>query len=428
MSYDLEDKSRLWRIFGGVLLILLYISPTAVGIHLPIATYMLVCIGLVCLLGIGLLVGYITITLRDIAICLCLIAPFACIGIVQFFAIHETAGIKSLVKIALNLGAALAITKYFSWHFYTKILRCSMPLNIGVIILVLLLGTLTFDPMIRTDYDPGLAMEWKNFHLTILPGSELLVENKVRVGGIFGHANFFGIVSTMGLLGLYMGKERVGLASQFAWWFIFIISFLITESRAALLMALVFVVAYNMLQSWNSIQKVIKKIVIIGGIVGVSIAVTLMRFNENTGDITSGRAGIIDMVLNEVTNGLPLTQLLGVGLGNSILYLEQQYGFAIPVDNSYFKLLLEVGIIGTIMVLLSIGFLFWHYRHTTFVPKYVYWAFVLGLLAHSFFEADFMLVDIKSFGWILFLMYASQETMDDRYYRNCESSKSLQHI
>lgn len=425
MSYDLEDKSRLWRIFGGLIIILLYISPTAVGIHLPIATHTLICIGLVCLLGIGLLMGYITITLRDIAICLYLIAPFACIGIVQFFIIHETEGIKSLVKIAFNLGAALAITKYFSWDFYTKILRFSMPFNIGIIILVLLLGTLTFDPMIRTAYDPGLAMVWKNFHLTILPGSELLMENKVRVGGIFGHANFFGIVSTMGLLGLYMSKERVGVVSQFAWWVIFIISFLITESRAALLMALVFVVVYNMLQSWNSIQKIIKKISIVGGIVGIAIAVTLMRFNENTGDITSGRSGIIDMVLNEVTNGLPLTQLLGVGLGNSILYLEQQYGFVIPVDNSYFKLLLEVGLIGTGMVLLSIGFLFWRYRRTTFVPKYIYWAFALGLLAHSVFEADFMLVDSKSFGWILFLMYASQETTEDRYYENRETSRTL---
>lgn len=425
MSYDLEDKSRLWRIFGGLIVILLYISPTAVGIQLPIATHTLVCVGLVCLLGIGLLAEYITITLRDIAICLCLIAPFACIGIVQFFAIHETAGIKSLVKIALELGAALAVAKCFSWRLYTKALRWAIPINIALITVVILLGTISFDSTIRTAYDSGLFMDWKNFHFPIMWGS--LMEEKVRIGGIFGHANSFGVVSAMGMLGLYMSKKKTSGVSQVVWWILFLISFFLTESRASLLNLLVFVVANNVLQSWNSIKRVVKNIAIMAGVAGSLIGVAFMRFNENTGDITSGRAGIMDMVSHVITNGLPITQALGVGLGQGAIYLEQQYGFMIPVDNSYFSLWLELGIIGAIIVVLTIGFLFGRYRTTTIFPKHTYWAFFLGLLAHSFFEADFMMNRI-SFGWILFLIYVAQETMADRYYRNRESSKSLQHI
>lgn len=422
MSYDLEDKSRLWRIFGGLLVILLYLSPTAVGISLPITTHTLVCVGLVCILGIGVLVRRITITLRDIAMCLCLISPFICIGLIQFFVIHEPAGLKSLFKIALELGAALAVAKCFSWNLYTKALRWAIPINIALITVVILLGTISFDSTIRTDYDTGLFMAWKNFYFPVGWGS--LMDEKVRIGGVFGHANIFGVVSTMGMLGLYMNKEKASAVSQPIWWLLFIISFIFTESRASLLNLLVFVVVNNVLQSWNSIKRVVKNIVIMAGVAGSLIAVAFMRVNENTGDITSGRAGIMDMVSDAIMNGLPTTQALGVGLEQGAIYLGQQYGFMIPVDNSYFKLLLELGIIGTILVLLVIVFLFWRYRNTTIFPKHTYWAFALGLLAHSFFEADFMM-NWLSFGWILFLMYASQETTEDRYYENRETSRTL---
>ncbi len=256
MSYDLEDKSRLWQIFGGLIVILLYIVPTAVGIQLPIATHTLVCVGLVCMLGIGVLVGRLTITLRDIAICLCLISPFICIGLIQFFIIHETAGLKSLFKIALELGAALAVAKCFSWNLYTKALRWAIPINIALIIVVILLGTISFDFTIRTAYDSGLFMDWKNFHFPIMWSS--LMDEKVRIGGVFGHANTFGVVATMGMLGLYMNKDKASGVSQIIWWLIFIISFILTESRASLLSLLGFIVANNMLQPWSNIKRVVK--------------------------------------------------------------------------------------------------------------------------------------------------------------------------
>ncbi len=425
MSYDLEDKSRLWRIFGGLIVILFYLTSGTVGIFLPIAMHTLVCIGLVCLLGIGLLVGYITITLRDIAICLCLLAPFMCIGIIQFFVIHEAAGLKSLFKVVLNLGSALALAKFFSWNLYTKALRWSIPINIVLITIVILLGTISFDFTIRTAYDSGLFMDWKNFHFPIMWSS--LMDEKVRIGGIFGHANTFGVVATMGMLGLYMNKDKASGVSQIIWWLIFIISFIFTESRASLLSLLVFIVANNMLQSWSSIKRVVKNIAIMASVTVTIVIVAFMRVNENTGDITSGRAGIMDMVSDAIMNGLPITQALGVGLGQGALYLEQQYSFMIPVDNSYFKLLLELGIIGTVMVVLTIVFLFWRYRNTTIFSKHTYWAFVLSILAHSFFEADFMM-NILSIGWILFLMYASQDTMEGKNYSKHEPSRALHHI
>lgn len=425
MSYTLEDKSRIWRILGGLLVTLLYLSPTAVGISLPITTHTLVCVGLVCILGIGVLVGRITITLRDIAICLCLISPFICIGLIQFFVIHEPAGLKNLLKIMLNLGAALAVTKCFSWSLYTKSLRWSIPINIVLITIVILLGTISFDFTIRTAYDSGLFMDWKNFHFPIMWGS--LMEEKVRIGGIFGHANAFGVVSTMGMLGLYVSKKKATGVSQFAWWLLFLISFFLTESRAALLNLLVFVVANNVLQSWNSIKRVVKNIVLMGGVAVTIIGVAFMRGDGNTDDITSGRSGIMDMVSDAIMNGLPITQLIGVGLGQGSLYLNQQYGFMIPVDNSYFKLLLELGGVGAIMVVGTIGFLFWRYRNTTIFPKHTYWAFVLGIVAHSLFEADFM-IDFKSFIWLPFLLYATQDSVDDKYYNDHESSRDLHHI
>lgn len=422
MSYDLEDKSRLWQIFGGLIVILFYLTSTTVGVVFPIAMHTLVCAGLVCMLGIGILLGRITITLRDIDICLCLLSPFVCIGLIQFFVIHELAGLKSLLIVVLNLGAALAVSKCFSWSLYTKALRWSILINIVLIAIVISLGTISFDSTIRTAYDSGLFMDWKNFHFPIMWGS--LMDEKVRIGGVFGHANTFGVVATMGMLGLYMNKEKAGGVSQIFWWLIFIISFILTESRASLLSLLGFIVANNMLQPWSNIKRVVKNIVIMAGVAVTIIGVAFMRFNENTGDITSGRSGIMDMVSDVIMNGLPITQLIGVGLGQGSLYLSQQYGFMIPIDNSYFKLLLELGGVGTIMVVGTIGFLFWRYRNTTIFSKHTYWAFVLAIVAHSFFEADFM-INTLSFGWILFMMYASQETTEDSYYENRETSRTL---
>ncbi len=108
------------------------------------------------------------------------------------------------------------------------------------------------------------------------------------------------------------------------------------------------------------------------GVAVTIVGVAFMRFNENTGDITSGRSGIMDMVSDVIMNGLPITQLIGVGLGQGSLYLSQQYGFMIPIDNSYFKLLLELGGVGTIMVVGTIGFLFLRYRNTTIFSKHTY--------------------------------------------------------
>ena len=425
MSYTLEDKSRMWRIFGGLLVVLLFLSPKAVGIPLPIGMHTIICVGLVCMLGIGILLGCLTITLRDIAICLCLLIPFICIGIIQFFVIHEPAGLKSLLNVILNLGAALALTKCFSWNLYTKSLRWSIPINLALVMVVILLGTISFDSTIRTAYNSGLFMDWKNFHFPIMWGS--LMEEKVRIGGIFGHANAFGVVTTMGMLGLYVNKEKASSVSQIIWWFLFLVSFFLTESRAALLNLLVFIVANNVLQSWASIKRVIKNIAIMAGVAVTVVAVAFMRSDGNTDDITSGRAGIMDMVSDAITNGLPVTQFIGVGLGQGSLYLSQQYGFMMPVDNSYFKLLLELGGVGSIMVVGTIGFLFWRYRNTTIFPKHTYWAFVLGIVAHSLFEADFM-IDYLSFIWLPFLLYATQDSVDDKNYNNHESSRDLHHI
>lgn len=425
MSYTLEDKSRMWRILGGLLAILLYLSPKAVGISFPLATHTLACVGLVCMLGIGWFGGLITITLRDIIICLCLLSPFVCVGIIQFLVIHEIAGLKYIALVALNLVAALTLTKYFSWELYSKAFRWSIPFNIILISAVLLLGSISFDPTIHTIYDPGLFMDWKNFHFTLAPSS--LALEKVRTGGIFGHANIFGMVATIGMLGLYIGKERTSLMVRISWWVLFIFSFVITESRSSLLMLLVFMVANNILQSWNSIKKVVKNIVVVGGVFCILLTVAFMRFDEQTGDITSGRAGIMDIVSAEVLDGLPTTQAFGVGLGLGISYLEQQYGFMIPVDNSYFRLLIDAGLLGTLMFLFVVAFWFWRARKNILTPQYTYGAFVLGMVAHSLFESDFM-IDFKSFIWLPFLLYATQDTVDDKNYNNHESSRDLHHI
>ncbi len=35
------------------------------------------------------------------------------------------------------------------------------------------------------------------------------------------------------------------------------------------------------------------------------------------------------------------------------------------------------------------------------------------------------MINTLSFGWILFMMYASQETTEDSYYENRETSRTL---
>ncbi|WP_211221532.1 O-antigen ligase family protein [Selenomonas ruminantium] len=341
---------------------------------------------------------------------LLLMFPIISFGMIQCLLLKDSSILIRCIGAFANIITACCISKSIGFLKFSSILRKLTLINIIIVLTVVFCGTLEID-VSNMDKGEVFYLSWGIFKISVVPGSWSGIDI-VRSGGLFGHPNLFGLMSAIGIIGL--AYEKKDYRMKWLWWIVFVISFIISESRASILFVMTFYLFNNVLSNDSVTSKKIKIILMLLLFVFLGIILVSLRSND-TSDITSGRMDIWELVYSIYNSGLDINMLFGIGIGKSSEYLTLVTGSFIPVDNSYIPLLLEMGIIGLGMWL-SVLILFFFYASSIGTWR-MHVSFLAGVIAYSFLEHELSL-DLYSLHWLVYYLtlLSIQEKKNTLFY------------
>lgn len=343
----------------------------------------------------------IIIKKREIQLFLLLWLPTSCLLFVQFMYLHSLALIKTDILIVMNVSLAFIVNKVIGFPMYARLLRWMMLLNILFILFAVFAGNIMIDPTLANPYGTSLFLSIFGIEMEISPGS--WGYDTVRIGGLFGHPNFYGVISMIGMIGLNFSNASVKVKAL--WWVVYFASFLASESRASILFLFSFFILSRIISKRTFKDILINFILLILSLIG-ALALANLRDDSANADITSGRTGLMEIVWNSIMTNPDIFQLFGVGIGQGKNFILRDVGSLLPIDNAYFLTALECGLIGGFFFFLIWLFTWYHVGNHTKLPCSIWIPFLLGVLLYGLFEATLsMYTYSRSFHWIVFLFF-----------------------
>lgn len=358
----------------------------------------------ICVLGISMIYIYlekITVTKREIQLFFLLWLPSSFLILLQFLYLHSLTLIKTDILIAMNVLFAFIVNKVIGFPTYARLLRWMMLLNILFILFAVFAGNIMIDPTLANPYGTSLFLSIFGIEMEISPGS--WGYDTVRIGGLFGHPNFYGVISMIGMIGLNFSNASVKVKSL--WWVVYFASFLASESRASILFLFVFFVLSRTISKRGFKDAFINFILLVLSLVSALFLANLRDDSANA-DITSGRTGLMEIVWSSIMTNPDAFQLFGVGIGQGKNFILRDVGLLLPIDNAYFLTALECGLIGGVFFFLIWLFIWFYLGHHTKLPCSIWSPFLVGVLLYGLFEATLsMYTYSRSFYWIVFLFF-----------------------
>lgn len=343
----------------------------------------------------------IIIKKREIQLFLLLWLPTSCLLFVQFMYLHSLALIKTDILIVMNVSLAFIVNKVIGFPMYARLLRWMMLLNILFILFAVFAGNIMIDPTLANPYGTSLFLSIFGIEMEISPGS--WGYDTVRIGGLFGHPNFYGVISMIGMIGLNFSNASVKVKAL--WWVVYFASFLASESRASILFLFSFFILSRIISKRTFKNILINFILLILSLIG-ALALANLRDDSANADITSGRTGLMEIVWNSIMTNPDIFQLFGVGIGQGKNFILRDVGLLLPIDNAYFLTALECGLIGGVFFFLIWLFTWYYIGHHTKLPYSIWCPFLVGVLLYGLFEATLsMYTYSRSFHWIVFLFF-----------------------
>lgn len=343
----------------------------------------------------------IIIKKREIQLFLLLWLPTSCLLFVQFMYLHSLALIKTDILIVMNVSLAFIVNKVIGFPMYARLLRWMMLLNILFILFAVFAGNIMIDPTLANPYGTSLFLSIFGIEMEISPGS--WGYDTVRIGGLFGHPNFYGVISMIGMIGLNFSNASVKVKAL--WWVVYFASFLASESRASILFLFSFFILSRIISKRTFKNILINFILLILSLIG-ALALANLRDDSANADITSGRTGLMEIVWNSIMTNPDIFQLFGVGIGQGKNFILRDVGLLLPIDNAYFLTALECGLIGGVFFFLIWLFTWYYIGHHTKLPCSIWCPFLVGVLLYGLFEATLsMYTYSRSFHWIVFLFF-----------------------
>lgn len=343
----------------------------------------------------------IIIKKKEIQLFVLLWLPTSCLLFVQFMYLHSLALIKTDIFIVMNVSLAFIVNKVIGFPMYARLLRWMMLLNILFILFAVSAGNIMTDPTLTVPYGTSLFLSIFGIEMEISPGS--WGYDTVRIGGLFGHPNFYGVISMIGMIGLNFSNASVKVKAL--WWVVYFASFLASESRASILFLFSFFILSRIISKRTFKDILINFILLILSLIGALVLANLRDDSANA-DITSGRTGLMEIVWNSIMTNPDIFQLFGVGIGQGQNFILRDVGLLLPIDNAYFLTALECGLIGGFFFFLIWLFTWYHVGNHTKLPCSIWIPFLLGVLLYGLFEATLsMYTYSRSFYWIVFLFF-----------------------
>ncbi len=323
--------------------------------------------------------------------------PVMLSSFVQIFYIRDVIVVKTLIHRFLFIIASYVIVKMISFERFTLYLRYWGLLNLIVMLIVIAFGTIEILDANIQSYG-RVAMSYMGvafpFAIASFEGEML------RCGGLFGHPNGFGLLSAIGFVGIF--NSRVSYKSKLFWLIVFIISFLINESRASVLFVGIYFILYLLFT-----KKMTVKNILMIGLITILISVIflfLMYLREGTGlDFTSGRTDLLAGMYQKFDDEQELVQLFGVGFGNVANYVISKFAEFVPFDGSYLYTLIELGYIGSVVFFSALITAICYACKKTSIKHGVWIPFWVAFFIHSILESDF--VADKYMYVVIFLFY-----------------------
>lgn len=345
--------------------------------------------------------GKLSITRREIHLFLLLWLPISCLILIQFLYLHDVTLIKTDIIIFMNVLIAFTVNKVIGFLTYARLLRWMMLFNLLFIIFAVFAGKIMLDPALTNPYGTNLFLSVFGIEMEISPGS--WGYETVRVGGLFGHPNFYGVISMIAMIGLSFSSAT--LKTKVLWWIVYCGTFIVSESRSSILFLFVFYILSRIL-SKRTLKGVLLNAAILILFSMISFFLAGLRDNSVDADITSGRADLMEIVWSSIMTNPDIFQLFGVGIGQGKTFLLRDVGLLLPIDNAYFLTAIEYGLLGGILFFL-VWILTWHYvgKHSN-VPYFIWIPFLIGILLYGFFEATLSMdMYSRSIHWVIFLFF-----------------------
>lgn len=403
MKYDGKAKSKLEELGYLAIIILLYSSFYSYGN--VIALHKFGCVITIMLVFFCCRKKYI-MHKNEFYIMLMLLFFLGFWGIMQIFVIHSISQVFRISSMLVNIITVFFLAKFIGFIRYTKILRWCMFINIVLIVWTLIMGEITQDMSTKNDFSWGWFITYRCFSFPILPDSSGL--GFFRCGGIFGHPNAFGMMSAIGMTGLVYQDESSW--RKYLWWVLYIISFVITESRASLLLLIIFYIIKRLFVNNKNIRDIGVNMLSICIAIIISLSLATLRDDSSNPDITSGRSYLFREAMSVYNSENFIESMIGVGVGNSNKYLYMQTNREIQVDNSYIPVLIDMGLIGSGIYFCILCLMFYAAYQTHRSNLFI--AYFIGTIVYSLFENVFSL-NTYSFFWLMMLF---SELQSDKYH------------
>lgn len=399
-----------------VLIMLQYLNCNLWGDN--VSGHFVSCIIITIVLLVGIFLNKIKIYSKELVVIASLILPFYILGIVQCLAYENAQMLVRVGGAIFNVTAAYCVGVIVGFIRFTQILRWLMLANIVIMITTVLFGDVIFDVSAQSAYSGGWFISWGIFRFPVVLGSWDIGIDTFRCGGLFFHPNCFGLMATVGVIGL--SYIACPLREKIFWWVIYAISFIISESRASILFVMTFYIFRNIF-STTTIRALIVNVFFISLsiIIGYSL-LTLRSGDVSNADYTSGRTELMDIVLYVYSSGLDIQKYIGIGIGNATQYLQVATGMNIPLDNSYIPLLLEQGILGLFVWLLILACFF---CYGIYVSNWKFTLpYLIGMLVYSIFEHEFSL-DVYSLHWLVYFFCLVSHANRSHILKECVIGK-----
>lgn len=314
--------------------------------------------------------------------------------IIQCFLLNDPYLIKKIGGIWLNVLLAFFIGKVIGFRIFSSGLRWCTFINLILIFYVTYYGDIT--QSVVNNYQTEYFITYGIFNFPILYNSDGL--EMFRCGGLFGHPNAFGLLATVGMIGLFY--DNTGNKNKICYLLLYIVIFLITQSRASLLFLSIFYIIKRCLIDNKNISSVLINIILLSIIVTGCMSLATLRDDSANADITSGRTSLISEAYATYEKFDIVRQSIGVGMGEMGNFLYKETGRVIPLDNSYIVILCDMGILGGSMFLALLLIIF--YRAYSVRCSKLFISFTAGLLVYSMFE-DVLVIKAGSVIWMVML-------------------------
>lgn len=329
-----------------------------------------------------------------------------------FFANRQI--LSTTVVYALFVLSGFALYRYTTLDYICRIIRVFVVINLILIPVWFFAGSIEYYTPTDPRLDGSVVMNWHEIYQKVVVYDE---DDGLfpRSAGFTRNPNNLAFLAFIGTVGLTLTKTS--RKSLVAWGITLCILFFMTQSRGALLSIGLFILCVSL----GHIKSLLKKIALTFSVVaGGSILLFLMNAVRVGGDASSGRTEQWRLALRTVDyTGLKF--FFGAGLNQSFEKLSGVLGgLSYGVDSTPITLLIEHGIIGSIILLGCFGatILYAYYTRSNernivdariFIAFFVVWAiysvFETALYRNTFYQT------ILTF---IILTFANRKTFTDK--------------